>query len=403
MAVGGNAPIKVCFPFAGRDLGGSHISALRLVAGFDRARVSPVVVVQHNDGPLAALLAREHVPFVHLPIPEPLPRNASPVAAFRHYLTRVLPHLRRFLKRERFDVVHTNDGHTHATWGPAARLVGAKLVWHHRGDPEARGANRLAPLIAHHMVTVSHFSRPRRPWLPMARRLSVIRSPFEEMASPPDRTAAKAALLQELGLAPDTRVLGYFGVFVDRKRPLLFVDIVHRLRCDRPEIPVVGCLFGASALGGPDFEEAVRARAAALGIGSAIRLMGFRRPVEPFMAATDILIVPAIAEPFGRTLIEAMFLGTPVVATANGGNPEAIDDGRTGFLVEPENPAAFVPAIAGLLSDPALFSRIADTARDEARRSFDADDHVREVAGLYERILGGGKVPAPIHTNPSFP
>ena len=49
-------------------------------------------------------------------------------------------------------------------------------------------------------------------------------------------------------------------------------------------------------------------------------------------------MVTARGEPFGRTLIEAMHLGTPVIATRHGGNPEAIEDGRNGFLVDPDDP-----------------------------------------------------------------
>lgn len=389
-SLAGVAPIRVCFPFAGDKVGGSHVSAAKLIQNFDRRRVTPVVVLQQTDGALAPFLQREGIDYLRLPLSDVLSPGPSSLAGLPAYLTRTLPFLRRFLREGQFDVVHTNDARAHVNWGLAARLAGAKLVWHHRGDPDAKGANFLAPLIVHQMVTVSRFARPNRPLFPIRGRVSVIHSPFEQPSLVPDRRSARSALLAELGLPPETRVLGYFGNLVERKRPLLFVDIVHRIRQQHPQIPIVGCLFGIALAGRPDLEAAARQRAAALGIGDAIRLMGFRQPIEPYMAATDILLVPSIGEPFGRTLIEAMFLGTPVVAVDHGGNPEAIEDGRTGFLVEPENADAFVSPIVRLLSEPALFARIGKSAQDAALRSYSVAGHVEKIMDLYDRITGRG-------------
>ena len=79
------------------------------------------------------------------------------------------------------------------------------------------------------------------------------------------------------------------------------------------------------------------------------------------MQALDVLLVPAVREPFGRTLIEAMFLGTPVVATDDGGNREAIGGDRG--LVPPDQPESFVETIHLLLTDLPLRQRIVEAAR----------------------------------------
>jgi glycosyltransferase involved in cell wall biosynthesis len=198
-------------------------------------------------------------------------------------------------------------------------------------------------------------------------------------------------LIETLGCAPDTRFLGYFGLLIDRKRPLGFVEAVAAVVRRHPDLPVMGLLFGVAGRESPDLDKAVLARAAELGIGDRIRLMGFRSPVEPWMMATDILLVPAVREPFGRTLIEAMFLETPVVATRHGGNPEAIEDGVTGFLVEPENPEAFVAPIRRLLTEPGLREAIAGEARRRALQSYGIETHVNRVTAIYESVAGERK------------
>ncbi|RYG97302.1 MAG: glycosyltransferase, partial [Alphaproteobacteria bacterium] len=102
----------------------------------------------------------------------------------------------------------------------------------------------------------------------------------------------------------------------------------------------------------------------------------------------DILLVTAVNEPFGRTLIEAMQLGTPVIATDHGGNKEAIDHGRTGFLVQPENPSAFVEPMKTLLTNRAEWSRISETARTSALAGYSVVRHVDSIVNIYRQLAG---------------
>ncbi len=380
-------PTRVCFPFTGGQLGGSHISALKLIQSLDPCKIRPVAVLQDSNGPLATFLKEQGQPFVSFDAGEILLPGRSGGASIGVYFTRTLPRIRRFIREGQFQIVHTNDAKTHVNWGVAARMAGARVVWHHRGDPDAVGANWLAPLIADKMITVSRFARPRRPVRSLDSRLSVIHSPFDKPAITPDRKKAKAQLAALLGAAPGTHVLSFVGNLVDRKRPLLFLEILARLRHQHPEVQAVGCVFGVSPAGRVDLEPALRARAASLGLGDTVRFMGFCSPIEPYLAATDILLVPAVGEPFGRTLIEAMFLGTPVVATRHGGNPEAIQNDHTGFLVEPENAEAFAAPIARLLTDPQTWMRISRTAADHVCSSFSSAHHAEQVVRVYDSAL----------------
>ena len=79
--------------------------------------------------------------------------------------------------------------------------------------------------------------------------------------------------------------------------------------------------FDALALEPAGFEDEVREYANTLGITENIRLMGFRSPGSQWLSACDLLMVTSIEEPFGRALVEAMLLETPIVATDSGGNP----------------------------------------------------------------------------------
>jgi glycosyltransferase involved in cell wall biosynthesis len=95
-----------------------------------------------------------------------------------------------------------------------------------------------------------------------------------------------------------------------------------------------------------------------------------------------------VDEPFGRTLIEAMLLGTVVVAAASGGNPEAIRDGVTGCLVPPDDAAAFAARTLALLAAPSLTTSLADAARQDALGRFGLRAHAEAIMRVYDTMLG---------------
>ena len=376
----------ICFPFVGDDIGGSHISAAGLIRRIDPNRFRVLVLLQNVNGAMAAFFRKEGIGF----------EAAAPSAALAHGqraglgqalgLVRGVMPLVHFLRRRGVDLVHSNDGRTHATWALAARLAGARLLWHHRGDPDARGLRFVAPLLADHVVAVSHFAVPRPGIYSAARRTDVVHSPFDTSVHE-DRDAARAALIAELGLPANALVIGFFGALIERKRPLLFVDAIAALRARLPGRPVYGLLFGEAFDGA---ERAIPARVSALGVTDQIRMMGFRAPGTYWLAACDMLLVPAINEPFGRTLIEAMLVGTPVVATASGGNIEAIRHGETGLLAPPDDAEGLADAMARLADDPALMATIAEQAALGARSHFGMARHADAIMAIYDRILSHG-------------
>ena len=199
-----------------------------------------------------------------------------------------------------------------------------------------------------------------------------------------DRQRARTTVLAEIGCTPDTRLLGYVGTLVERKRPLVFVETLAALKRMAPEMKLAG-LFVGNSLNGLD--ELARSRAEALGVADAIHFLGFRYPGEDWIAALDVLLVPAVDEPLGRTLVEAMLLGTPVVAADSGGTPEAIEDGETGLLVRPDQPNEFAKACLTLFRDSSKRECIVERARGRARMQFNFERHVREIALVYDELL----------------
>lgn len=375
-------PVTICFPFAGGAIGGSHISAIKLINGLDRREFTPLVLLHCCSGPVRDYLRQQNVPFEPAPTAEFLsPGQPGQIWRLRD-AARLIMRLERFLSERQIAIVHTNDGPMHATWAIPARLAGAKLVWHHRGNPAAAGLRYLAPLLASQVVSVSHYAAPRRGLWSAARKCAVVPSPFEPRDSASE--APPAVELAALDLPVNAHVLGFFGNLIDRKRPLVFVEALAAVRRRRPGLPVIGLMFGDGLDAG--LETAVRERARCLGVDDCLHLMGFRTPPEPWLALCDVLVVTAVEEPFGRTLIEAMMLGTPVIAAASGGNIEAIRHQETGILVTPDDPEAFADAVVWMLDQPSPVAAITSRAKREALARFSVDAHIQSISTIYRAL-----------------
>jgi glycosyltransferase involved in cell wall biosynthesis len=125
--------------------------------------------------------------------------------------------------------------------------------------------------------------------------------------------------------------------------------------------------------------EALRDRA---GLGATVHLLGFRDDARSLMAQCTIAALASETEGIATTLIEAQAAGLPVVATAVGGVPEVVHDGRTGLLVAPRDPRALADAIVELLGNPTRRSEMAAAARSAALE-FHIDRTVERTMDAY--------------------
>ena len=373
-------PFRVCFPFVGDSIGGSHFSALTLVDALDRAAVEPVIVL-HQEGPLADHLRTEGLDFEMLPLKRSVGRD-SRWSGHLTALAATCPALIGFLRRRSIDIVHSNDARMHMTWALPARLAGSQQLWHERN---VFAPSRLAQLMLRLPRRCAAISRFVSTSLPTAGRAkaSVIPNPFEP-PSDLDREVCRTALLEELSLPPETLLIGWFGNLIAWKRPLVFVEAAARI-AERLQRPCAFPVFGEDREG---LRAEMEALAAEKGIGERVRFMGFRAPVWPWLAGCDLMLAPAINEPFGRTLVEAMLVGTPVVATDSGGHREIARDGETTLLVPLDDPDALADAAVRLLNDTDLRTDLVQRAHKDAPARFGARAHAARMTGLYREMLG---------------
>lgn len=130
----------------------------------------------------------------------------------------------------------------------------------------------------------------------------------------------------------------------------------------------------------------LRSQAERLGIADRILWLGERRDVDALLTAADVALLVSHQEGFSNALIEAMGQGLPVIATAVGGNVDAIVHSESGLLVPPRQPRALGEAILALASDPPTRQAMGRAARERTLAMFSQDACVARYARLYRGI-----------------
>ncbi len=165
----------------------------------------------------------------------------------------------------------------------------------------------------------------------------------------------------------------------------VLLDAVPSLLARVPSATVF--IIGDELAGDGSYRRALQARASALGVAANVRFTGHRTDIASAIAAMDVVVVPSIEESACYPLVEALLMGKGVVASAVGGLPETVQNGETGLLVPPGDPAALSDAVAGLLADPGARREMGRRGRLLCLRRFDIDTTAAEVEAVYVRGL----------------
>jgi glycosyltransferase involved in cell wall biosynthesis len=186
---------------------------------------------------------------------------------------------------------------------------------------------------------------------------------------------------RELGLGADDFVVGNVANLAPKKNHELLLDAFARLaqRVPNARLLVVGQYCGR--------DELLRQRAGALGITDRLILAGLRPDAIRLMQACDVFALSSSFEGLPVALLEAMALRKPAVCTSVGGIPSVLRQGQDGFLVPPDDAAAFAERLLEIATNPDLRDRMGGSAQTQVRARFDVAQMVRRVEQVYCEIL----------------
>ena len=320
----------------------------------------------------------------------PIARSLNP---FKHVLS--LLRLIRLFRRERFDLLHVHTPVAALLGRVAARVAGVPMVvytahgfyFHDDKRPLPKAVfvflewlgGRITDLLFTENEEDARTAVEKH-FLP-ATRVQAIGNGINFEQFDPAHTNSRTTIRAELGIPPDAVVTGIIARQVGEKGYVEFLEAAKSVVAQGfpAYFVAVGERLPSDHAGGVAAEIII---AKAL-LGERLIITGLRSDIPALLSAMDIFTLPSYREGMPRTIIEAMVMAKPVVATNIRGVREEVVDGETGLLVPSRDANALTNAIIILVKDRAMRERMGDAGRARALLLYDESVVVaRQIAAI---------------------
>lgn len=381
-------------------LGGSERSLFRMIDEWREIdpKLEPYFITKAPRGLVVAELERRGWGFTALPyrgwaVPDH-ESHRDKLAYFAAEDYAATSEIVRIMERRRPDLVVTNT--LVAPWGAfAAKTLGIPHAWMVReyGDLDhgltfIQGRERTLSdigLLSEAVLANSEAIRDHLAQYIPAEKLSIV-YPALDVAEIQQR-ASEQPTLEPFPLADPGLRVTVVGRLAPSKGQWRVVEALGALK-DR-DVTASICFVGASME--PDYDRALLQRAAELGVADRIVFAGEHSNPFPFIKAADLCVTPSGQEAFGRTTLEYLTLGKPVIATDSGGSRELVIPGSNGALFDPETPSKLADHLQSYAADATLLQR---HARGATERAAYVASPERGNAAAIERMRGLAGGPA---------
>lgn len=371
--------IKVLHVIGGGEFGGAEQYLITLLRNMDRQDFH-IVVACLFGAPLAGRLAAEGFPHRVFPMAGKLD-------------LKVIFRLSDYIKENCFDIVHTHGVRANLVGRLAARKAGIKnIVTTIHSNLEYdyprkldlyvnKISEKLTLPLTKHFITVSEdlAGYVCEKYGISKRRVSVIYNGLE-LNKYFFSEAKRAQIRKQFKIADNETLLAVISRLHPVKGHSILFYAFEQLVRDFPFLKLL--IVGT----GPE-KKRLEEQARELGIAGNVIFAGFRKDIPEVLTAVDIVVQPSLSEGFGLSIIEAMAMEKPVVASAVGGVPEIIKNRVNGLLVPPGDPIALSEAITSVLELPGLARELARTGRETVEKKFTAEAMARKTAEVYEKLV----------------
>ncbi len=381
----------VLFVSHSAELNGAELWLFETLKGLDRGKYEPLLALPgpgiFEDAARAAEIETIRVPLVWW-ITERSGLWKGPAAGM--LTRRHADRLAALAGEKKASLIFSNSAAV-AAGALAAKKAGLPHVWaihellsgplahlHHW-----RGPGRLARFIADHSCRVIVNSRACAVAFPPSDKIVLVYNGVKRKSYPAGRLAD---VRREYGFSEGAPVVGVVGKIYEDKRQ---ADVIGAAALLAGEFPGLNVLIVGETR---DKHYAARLRllAAASGLADRVRFAGYRHDLTGQLKIMSVLAVASTIESFGRTAIDAMAAGTPVVAAPSGGLTEIIEDGSNGILASRPGPEGLAAAIRRVLADPGLARSLVESGYRTVESRFSLAAQIRGVEAVLDACGGTG-------------
>lgn len=389
-----SSSIRIAFCENGAGYGGAIISLEAMLAQLATRREQPFAPLLYTglDTEPYRCLARfgpwRHMPARPLVDRAALDRRRVPFASHIENLANVLPYALRYYRAFRADGVRlvylNNDATTNFAAALGARLAKLPAVLHARGFHSVTRVDRMVLSWIGHCMPVSTAVRDGLLKVGITPEKCTVVPEGLDLAQFAPR-APLPALRAELGLEPGDPVITLVGGLIDWKGQDVLLAAAPQVlaRYPRARFLLVGSAYGRDNR----FAQALEQRAARPDLAGRVMLLGGRQDIPDLLALSSVVVhASTLPEPFGRTFLEGMAAGRPVIAAAEGGPLDVVAHERDGLLVPPRDPQLLAGAILRILDQPEWAAGMARAAAVTAQR-YSIRNHTDAVSAILQRLI----------------
>lgn len=305
-----------------------------------------------------------------------------PVTERSSFDPRVLTQLYRLIREREIDIVHAHDYKTDSFALPLCGLAGAIPMSTAHGWAKFGRKDRLYNrwdkwILGRYPLVIAVSTKIQSQLVEVGAktdRVRVIRNGVDTEVFRPDPETGRRLRMAE-GLPPDAKVIGAVGRLSDEKRFELLLEVTARLG------------LYAVLVGEGDERGTLEKRAAELGIGDRVKLLGHRSDARDCHQMFDLYLQTSDTEGIPNALLEAMAVETPVVATDVGGTAEIIENEVHGLLVSKGDVDQMASAVRRTIEDRESTSGRVARARDRVEAELSFRHRMEHLEGIYDELV----------------
>jgi glycosyltransferase involved in cell wall biosynthesis len=399
------ADVKILFYNHTGKVSGAERVLLMILSRLDSKRFQSVLLCP-ADGSLEAMAKNASIrTVVSQPLQARFTRRPDQLIQYLSSLVRIVGEARVHIRREAPDVIHANSVRAGLVMSAATVGLRMPVIWHVHDLLPRHPFSSLIRLFAalsarNRIVAVSEAVARRfrgRILRPLSRRVPVvtIHNGIELEKFDP-QCANRDEIRKSLGLDCDALLIGTVGQLTPRKGQLELIRAFDDVSKDFPiaRLVIVGdAIFNRDG----EYRDLLHREAQRLGLSDRIKFLGARDDVAALTQAFDLSVINSSAEPFGLTVVEAMAVKTPVLATAVDGICEILTHGETGWLVASRDHGQLVSSLRTLMGNPHLRAALSKRAFAEVHRRFSADRLVNQVETVFSKTSKRQELAADLH------
>lgn len=385
----GSREIRVLNVLYDERVGGPQRRVLQVAQRLATSGFETHVVMPKGDPLFSSLLREASIPFYELDLVR-LRDTLLPTAHLR-YAARFWPNLKKLrdiIRQYDIDIVHTN-GLMHMQAALAARLEGVPLVWHLNDTLTPPIISTIFPAIvsrwaagvavAAEAVGQHCFRNGRLP----RERMHILYAPVDTELFVPGADGTR--IRSELGIPPEVPVVGVVANLSPVKGIEYLLEAAPMIKKRYPDTRFL--IVGEMLETRWDYWRRLLRRRNALGLTEDFVIAGRRSEMPAVYGAMNVFVQASLAEACPMAVMEASASGLAVVATDVGGTRELVENGVSGWLVEPRNPFQIAEAVLRLLDSQDNAKRMGKAGAERMRRRFSLDACVEAHARIYETVL----------------